>query len=121
MQNYRFSVKAAKQEPVEELFKMALVLIEVQRKANMFRAGLAVPDLKDTGICGNMDQVLSVCVDHYDIFFEGRAYPIEPYSNRFGSGNVEDYWGHNAVGNRRIAMIDRMVKDLIHYLTYKAG
>jgi hypothetical protein len=119
--HYRFNTIAAKNTPIDRLFRLALILIEVQRKANMFRAGIVVPDLLNEGICFNVTEVMPVGVALSKLFFKGAAYPIWPYYDNYQNpGSKAGYWGHNVTGNKRMALLDRMIKDLIHYLTHHA-
>jgi hypothetical protein len=102
------------------LFKLVLILIEVQRKANLFRAGIDVPDLVSGGICVNIDKITMMYVDQYMMFFKDLAYPIDPYSEPWCDSSKESFWGNNPTGNLRMQMLARMIKDLTEYLTNEA-
>lgn len=119
MATYTFDEKFAKTVSLENLFKLVLVLVEVQRKANMFRAGLPVTDLNPAGICSNIDRVCWVYVDWYRLFFEDEAYPIQPYHHNESIG-IEAFWGNNPVGDSRMEVLALMIKDLTEYLTNEA-
>ena len=123
MKNYHFNLTVAKRVPLRNLFVILLGLVEVQRKATLYRAGVHT-DLEQFGICSNLDQITRRGEASWlsYLFFKGEGYPIVPYwTDAHGpDGKREARWGHNDLGNQRTAMLNRMIKDLTHYLTNKA-
>lgn len=123
MKNYHFNLTVAKQVPLQTLFTMLIGLVEVQRKATLYRAGIRT-DLSQFGICSNLQYITKGRESYWltALFFKGESYPIIPYWT-YDCGFTEKRearWGHNNLGNRRTAMLNRMIKDLTHYLTHKA-
>jgi hypothetical protein len=132
MKNYHFSKTSAKKHSVEMLFLILLVLIETQLQAARYR--LKLPNtLTQGGICDNVYTNLEKGAGRYrilndydlgELFFNGLAYPITPYSlNGPWSANSEEKeykWGDTDTGDRRMLMLARMIKDLTNYLTHEA-
>lgn len=132
MKNYHFSKRSAKEHSVKMLFSILLMLIETQFQATRYR--LKLPNtLTPCGICDNVyvnlrDALGSTSrIDDYDLgelFFNGLAYPITPYSPTdfwaTNSAEKEYRWGNTHTGNRRMLMLARMIKDLTNYLTHEA-
>lgn len=128
MKNYHFDRTTVKFYKTVELRIILVGLIEIKYRATLYRAGVKKNKLRYAGICGNLEQIIppNFCI-FYDLsrlFFKDCVYPIAPYSsNSFRSTDAYEKkyrWGHNEIGNRRIAMLDRMIADLTDYLTSKA-
>ena len=133
MKNYHFSKASAKEHSVKMLFSILLVLIETQLQATRYR--LKLPNtLTRCGICDNVYANLvkaytgNGVIHDYDLselFFNGLAYPITPYSPdspwSLISEEKEHRWGDTDTGNRRMLMLARMIKDLTNYLTNEAA
>lgn len=123
MENYYFNPTVAQIIPLQTLFKMLLGLVEVQRKATLYRTNVRT-DLSQFGVCTNLQCVVKGGTSDWlqRLFFKGNAYPITPYwTDSFCEAEKRKArWGHNKVGNQRVAMLNRMIKDLTHYLTHKA-
>lgn len=130
MRNYYFNKAYAKPLSHFSLFGTLLALIEVQRQANLYRAGIK-NKLTVFGICGNYDTVTKLIedvnsrpyVDLSLLFFKSEPYPIRPYHPDHVSTLEEDKnyrWGNTDVGNRRMAMLALMIKDLTNYLQTEA-
>ena len=128
MQNYHFDRTTVKFYKTVELRTILVGLIEIKYRATLYRAGVKKNKLRSAGICGNLERITppNFCV-FYDLsrlFFKDYAYPISPYSsNIYRSTDAyekEFRWGDNEIGNRRVAMLDRMIADLTSYLTNKA-
>ena len=130
MQNYYFDIREVSRVKRASLFALLYALIEVKYQATLYRAGVHT-QLYSDGICSNVLSVLEpfetdkrFLRDIYiaDLFFEGKTFPILPYSAFYMSKNNEiEYnksyrWKSHSIGTRRMAMLDLMIKDLTHYL-----
>jgi hypothetical protein len=127
--NYKFNKSYAAKLSSVTLFSLVTVLIEIQRRANVYRGGCKNHKLKSGGICPNVYEfrspinsvVYSVTLNV--LFFKGSSYPIYPYSQSLLiTSNADDLkyrWSNNesSKGNERMEMLERMIVDLTEYLT----
>lgn len=127
--NYKFNKTYAAKLSSVTLFSLVTVLIEIQRRANVYRGECKNHKLKSGGICSNVyefnNPIRSVV---YNIalnvlFFKGNSYPIYPYSplcRSFSNTVCLKYrWSNNesSKGNERMKMLEQMITDLTEYLT----
>lgn len=121
MKNYHFSKATAKRYEVVQLFRLLIALIEVQRRANLYRANVK-SGLTFYGICDNVDEILpdGLYPGLRSLFFKGNSYPIQPYHSNSSMSDQKHRWGYNETGNRRMDMLALMIKDLTEYLTNEA-
>jgi hypothetical protein len=131
IQDYKFNKQYASTRTLKYLFQTLIGLIEVQRNANLYRSGCKNHALQSSGICSNLDYHIPFnSISLTDIFFNGASYPITPFSPVVQSGtwirnsNYEVFrefrWGHNDIGNKRMKLLELMIKDLTNYLTKEA-
>jgi hypothetical protein len=106
------------------LFEILLGLIEIQRKATLFRAEIENHDLRHFGICSNLDVVLGNSDAHSyylrNLFFNGYNYPIRPYNLGFTNESADHKWGKGEIGEQRVQMLALMIQDLTEFLTKDA-
>lgn len=127
MENYYFDIREVSRVKRTSLFALLYALIEVKYQATLYRAGVHA-QLYSDGICSNVLSILEPFetderflrgIYIADLFFEGKAFPILPYSvakNYEIEHNKTYRWKSDDIGTKRMAMLDLMIKDLTHYL-----
>jgi hypothetical protein len=118
--SYKFDKQCAANISLTRLFKILIGLIEVQRKASLYRAGCKNHKLQASGICGNIDNVVGLNSQNLNyLFFKGNNYPIVPY-NQHTARDLDSLrnfrWDNNDIGNKRMKLLELMIKDLTNYL-----
>lgn len=127
MENYEFNVCEARKSTPTELATVLTALIEVQYQAAIYRNTSRSSDkLSSWGICSNANYIYGSIMPRdimylSPIFFKSLKYPIIPYEpENFCTDDKEFRWGFNMLGNKRMKMLELMIKDLTEYLTKHA-